>query len=182
MGTPMLLMGDEVRRTQRGNNNAYCHDSEISWFDWSLLERHGDIYRFVKALNSFRQRRDVVTEGRAHSLNSLLRRARLEWHGVKLGRPDWSEGSHSLAFTLRSLRARFLLHAMFNAYWEPLKFELPPLPAGGREAWRRCIDTALQTPDDICPWRDASVVRQPKYEVQPRSMVLLALALDETSG
>jgi glycogen operon protein len=182
MGTPMLLMGDEVRRTQRGNNNAYCHDSEISWFDWSLLERHGDIHRFVKALNGFRQRRDVVAEGRAHSLNSLLRRARLDWHGVKLGRPDWGEGSHSLAFTLRSLRARFLLHAMFNAYWEPLRFELPPLPAGGREAWRRCIDTALQTPDDICRWSDGSVVRQPEYEVQPRSMVLLALALDATSG
>jgi isoamylase len=182
MGTPMLLMGDEVRRTQRGNNNAYCHDSEISWFDWSLLERHGDIYRFVKVLNGFRQRRDVVTEGRAHSLNNLLRRARLEWHGVELGRPDWSEGSHSLALTLRSLRARFLLHVMFNAYWEPLVFELPAVPAGGREAWRRCIDTALQTPDDICPWQEGSVVTQPKYAVQPRSVVLLALALGETGG
>ena len=51
-GTPMLLMGDEVRRTQRGNNNAYCQDTDISWFDWSLLERHGDIHRFVKALNA----------------------------------------------------------------------------------------------------------------------------------
>jgi glycogen operon protein len=147
-----------------------------------LLERHGDIHRFVQVLNGFRQRRDVVTEDRAQSLNSLLRRARLDWHGVKLGRSDWSEGSHSLAFTLRSLHARFLLHAMFNAYWEPLKFELPPLPAGGREAWRRCIDTALPTPDDICPWREAPVVRWPKYEVRPRSMVLLALALDETAG
>jgi isoamylase len=56
-GTPMPLMGDEVRRTQAGNNNAYCQDSDISWFDWSLLERHGDIHRFVKALNTFRQRR-----------------------------------------------------------------------------------------------------------------------------
>ena len=61
-GTPMLLMGDEVRRTQRGNNNAYCQDSEISWFDWTLLERHADIHRFVKTLNAFRQRRDVVVE------------------------------------------------------------------------------------------------------------------------
>ncbi|TAJ90270.1 MAG: glycogen debranching enzyme GlgX [Reyranella sp.] len=182
MGTPMLLMGDEVRRTQRGNNNAYCQDSEISWFDWTLLERHGDIHRFVKVLNGFRQRRDVVMEGRAHSLNSLLRSTRLEWHGVELGRPDWSEGSHSVAFTLRSLRARFLLHAMFNAYWNPLTFQLPPLPGGDREAWRRCIDTALQTPDDICLWRDASVVTQAKYEVQPRSVVLLALRLSETDG
>ena len=55
-------MGDEVRRTQRGNNNAYCQDNEVSWFDWSLLERHADMHRFVKALNAFRQRRDVVDE------------------------------------------------------------------------------------------------------------------------
>ena len=125
----MLLMGDEVRRTQRGNNNAYCQDSDISWFDWSLLERHADIHRFVKALNRFRQRRDVVAEGTALSLNQLLRRAHIEWHGVALNRPDWSDHSHSLAFTLRSLRGRFLLHGMLNAYWEPLTFELPPVPA-----------------------------------------------------
>ena len=64
-GTPMLLMGDEVRRTQRGNNNAYCQDSDLSWFDWSLLERHGDIHQFVRALNRFRQRRDIVAEADA---------------------------------------------------------------------------------------------------------------------
>jgi isoamylase len=182
MGTPMLQMGDEARRTQHGNNNAYCHDSELSWFDWSLLERYGEIHRFVTALNGFRQRRDVVMEGGAHSLNSLLRRARLEWHGMELGRPDWSESSHSLAFTLRSLRARFLLHAIFNAYWEPLTFQLPPVPPEGREKWRRCIDTALQTPDDICPWQDAPIVSKAKYEVQARSVVLLALALGKTHG
>ena len=86
------------------------------------------------------------------SLNELLRRARIEWHGVALNHPDWSDHSHSLAFTLRSLRARFLLHGMFNAYWEPLTFELPPVPAGSQTAWRRCIDTALASPDDIDPW------------------------------
>jgi glycogen operon protein len=62
----MLLMGDEVRRTQRGNNNGYCQDSDISWFDWSLLERHADIHRFVKMLVGFRQRRGVVAEGSTH--------------------------------------------------------------------------------------------------------------------
>jgi isoamylase len=135
-GTPMLLMGDEVRRTQRGNNNAYCQDSDIGWFDWSLLERHSDIHRFVKALNSFRQRRDVVLEGARLSLNQLLRRAHIDWHGVALNRPDWSDHSHSLAFTLRSLQARYLLHGMLNAYWEPLTFELPPVAAERRQAWR----------------------------------------------
>ena len=127
-GTPMLLMGDEVRRTQRGNNNAYCQDSDISWFDWSLLERHGDIHQFVRALNRFHQRRDIVAEGTL-SLNQLLRRAHIEWHGVALNRPDWGNHSHSLAVTLRTLRGSFLLHAMLNAYWEPLTFELPPVSA-----------------------------------------------------
>jgi glycogen operon protein len=177
-GTPMILMGDEVRRTQRGNNNAYCQDSDISWFDWSSLERHGDIYRFVKALNEFRQRRDVVAEATAPSLNQLLRRARIEWHGVALKCPDWSNHSHSLAFTLRSLRGRFLLHGMLNAYWEPLTFELPPVPTGGRQSWRRCIDTARASPNDICPWESAPLVVQATYVVQPRSVVLLALALE----
>jgi glycogen operon protein len=178
VGTPMLLMGDEVRRTQRGNNNAYCQDSEISWFDWKLLERHSDIYRFVKTLNGFRQRRDVVVEGTALSLNQLLRRARIEWHGVALKRPDWSDHSHSLAFTLRSLRGRFLLHGMLNAYWEPLTFELPPVPTDDQPGWRRCIDTALHTPDDICPWDTAPVVNQATYLAQSRSVILLARAIE----
>jgi glycogen operon protein len=178
-GTPMLLMGDEVRRTQRGNNNAYCQDSDLSWFDWSLLERHGDIHRFVRALNRFRQRRDIVAE-RTLSLNQLLRRAHIEWHGVALNRPDWRNHSHSLAVTLRSLRGSFLLHAMLNAYWEPLTFELPPMSAEPR--WRRCIDTALDSPDDICPWESAPVVRQATYEVQSRSVVVLALALEKLPG
>jgi isoamylase len=181
VGTPMLLMGDEVRRTQRGNNNAYCQDSEISWFDWSLLERHGDIHRFVKALNAFRQRRDAVAEGAALSLNQLLREAQIEWHGVTLNRPDWSDNSHSLAFSLRSRRARFILHTMLNAYWEPLTFELPPVPAKSPQAWRRCIDTALNSPDDICPWETAPLVSQTMYVVQSRSVVLLALALQGTA-
>jgi isoamylase len=181
-GTPMLLMGDEVRQTQRGNNNAYCQDSDISWFDWSLLERHGDIHRFVTELNRFRQRRDVVAEGTALSLRELLRRARIEWHGVVLNRPDWSDHSHSLAFTLRTLRDRFLLHTMLNAYWEPLTFALPPVPADRQQRWRRCIDTALDSPDDICPWEIAPVVTQATYVAQPRSVVLLALALEGSPG
>ncbi len=174
-GTPMLLMGDEVRRTQQGNNNAYCQDNEISWFDWGLLERHPDIHRFVTILNALRQQREIVTDQTALSLNQLLSRAHIEWHGVALGQRDWSHDSRSLAFTLRSSRARFLFHMMLNAYWEPLTFELPAAPA--RRRWRRLIDTAFESPDDIAHWKDAPAVEQPVYAVQPRSVVLLALAL-----
>jgi isoamylase len=173
VGTPMLLMGDEVRHTQGGNNNAYCQDNEISWLDWNLLKRHADIHRFVKMMVAFRARRDVVIEDSRLSLNQLLGQAQLEWHGVVLHSPDWSEDSHSIAFTVSSLRGRFTIHVMLNAYWEPLTFELPSngKPINGR--WRRWIDTSLQSPQDICHWEQAPIVAQSKYEVAPRSIVLL---------
>jgi glycogen operon protein len=98
------------------------------------------------------------------------------WHGVRLDHPDWGDHSHSLAFTLRSLHARFQIHGIFNAYWEPLSFELPPVDASGQR-WRRCIDTALAPPDDISHWSDAPLVPERTYLAQPRSVVLLALNL-----
>ncbi len=176
VGAPMLLMGDEVRRTQLGNNNAYCQDNEISWFDWTLLQRHGDIHRFVKELIAFRQRRDVTVGGTTLSLNELLRRADLDWHGTSLNRPDWGENSHSLAFTMKSLRSRFRLHGMLNAYWEPLSFELPPATVS-EHRWRRCIDTSLVSPDDVRRWEEAPIVESNRYVVQPRSIALVARAV-----
>ena len=182
-GTPMLLMGDEARRSQQGNNNAYCQDNELNWFDWRLVEHHADVHRFVKALTAFRQRRDVLAETGTLSLNQLLERAKIDWHGTALNQPDWGEHSHAIAFTLRSLRGRFLLHGIFNAYWEPLTFELPPVPPapGPTHRWRRCIDTALPSPDDIAAWDAAPAVEQTTYVVQPRSVALLALALQESA-
>jgi isoamylase len=172
VGTPMLLMGDEMRQTLRGNNNAYCQDNEISWLDWNLLKKHSNIHRFVKMMVAFRARRDVVIEHSRLSLNQLLQQARLEWHGVTLRRPDWSDDSHSIAFTVSSLAGRFTLHAMLNAYWEPLTFEVP---ANGKtnNVWRRWVDTSLQSPNDICDWDTAIVVSQAAYVVAPRSIVLL---------
>jgi glycogen operon protein len=175
-GTPMLLMGDEVRRTQGGNNNAYCDDSVHSWFDWSFLERHADVHRFVSVLNAFRQRRDVVVESSTLTLDEVLRRARLEWHGVTLHQPDWADHSHSLAFTMRSVAGRLELHGMLNAYWEPLTFALPAA-AGGPQDWRRCMDTALPSPEDIHLWDQAPAVPGGTYVVQARSIVVLARAL-----
>ena len=101
---------------------------------------------------------------------------KIEWHGVQAGRPDWAEGSRSLAFTLRSLQDRRMLYCIFNAYWEPLTFEIPP--ASGGATWRRCIDTARPAPDDIREWIDAPPVEQATYVAAPRSVVLLAAALD----
>jgi glycogen operon protein len=176
VGTPMLLMGDEVRRTQHGNNNAYCQDNEISWFDWTLLHKHGDVHRFVKELIAFRQRRDVTMGDTTISLNELLRRADLDWHGTTLNCPDWGEDSHSLAFTMKSLGSRFLLHGMLNAYWEALSFELPPATEIAHR-WRRCLDTSLASPDDLRRWEEAPMVDTTRYVVQPRSIALVARAV-----
>jgi glycogen operon protein len=176
-GTPMLLMGDEMRHSQRGNNNAYCQDNELAWLDWNLLRRHADVHRFVSVLNAFRQRRDVVFDGHHLSLNALLQKAQIAWHGVELDCPDWSQHSRSIAFTLRSFFGSFEFHGMLNAYWEPLTFEIPAVTEESRSVWRRCIDTALPAPDDIVPWATAPSVSRTTYTVSPRSMVLLARAL-----
>jgi len=173
VGTPMLLMGDEMRRSQNGNNNAYCDDKEISWLDWDLQKRHADIHRFVRMMIAFRSHRDVVIENSRLSLNELLAQARLEWHGIHLNSPDWSEDSHSLAFTVSSLRGRFTIHAMLNAYWERLTFALPTVSQQGLRRWLRWIDTALPSPDDISTWENAPAVPGPTYIVEPRSAVIL---------
>jgi glycogen operon protein len=173
LGTPMLLMGDEVRRTQLGNNNAYCQDNEISWFDWSLVEKHADILRFVQRLIHVRLNLDVLRGDSSASLTEFLHQAKIQWHGVTLNRPDWKDGSHSLAMTMQCLRETCAFHFMLNMYWEALTFELP-LPAGGPSArWRRVLDTYLPSPDDICEQESAPPVNAAKYKVGPRSVVVL---------
>jgi len=171
-GTPMLLMGDEVRRTQAGNNNAFCQDNEVSWFDWSLLDRHAGIHRFVKALIAFRTNRDLPGDRLDMTLNELLRRQPFQWHGVKLNAPDWGHESHTLAATVRLLGYPLLLHMIINAYWEALEFEIPPLDQA-QALWRRCVDTYLDPPDDIRSWGDAQPVAGGTCRVQPRSVVIL---------
>jgi isoamylase len=171
VGMPMILMGDEVRRTQRGNNNAYCQDNEISWFDWSMVERHADVLRFAILLIARRRLRDTEHEQQRESLNQLLRRAKCSWHGVKIGQPDWSDHSHFLAFTAELQNENMLLHFVLNAYWESLEFELPPLDNKG--AWRRWIDTGLSAPEDIVSWQTSPSIFGSHYRAEPRSVVVL---------
>jgi glycogen operon protein len=171
LGVPMLLMGDEVRRTQMGNNNAYCQDNEISWFDWSLLEKHADIHRFVKELIRFRLSLNVFKDIRGIPLSRLLQTAQLDWHGIKLDEPDWDFASHSLAFTVRGRSGLF--HVILNAYWETLEFELPQTAEQGLTLWRRVIDTSLDSPDDFCEFQSATEIRAGHYAMAPRSVVVL---------
>jgi glycogen operon protein len=173
LGMPMMLMGDEVRRTQHGNNNAYCQDNETSWFDWTLLARHADIHRFVTLLNARRLLRDVEHEHQRVSLNQWLREANKAWHGVTLNHPDWSTYSHSLAFSLEIRREQLQMYFILNAYWEPLDFELPAVDPEGSNPWRRWIDTALDAPHDIVPWQTAPAVPGCTYGTEARSVVVL---------
>ena len=171
LGVPMIVMGDEVRRTQGGNNNFYCHDNEANWFDWSLVEKHADVYRFVKLLLARRLLRDVTQEQQRTSLSELIAKANKAWHGVKLNQPDWGEGSRSVAFGAELRREKLVFHLILNGYWEGLDFELPPMGAGN--PWRRWIDTSLPSPQDIVEWQVAPAVSTNTYWAGPRSVVML---------
>ena len=173
IGMPMILMGDEVRRTQNGNNNAYCHDNELNWFDWTLVTKHADVHRFVTLLNARRILRDVEHEQQRLSLTQLIARANKAWHGVKLGQPDWSPHSHSVAFSAEIRNEGHLVYIILNAYWEPLDFELPPVGTGSAHRWHRWIDTALDSPLDIVPWQLAPSVPGNTYRAESRSVVVL---------
>ena len=170
-GVPMFVMGDEVRRSQCGNNNAYCQDNETSWFDWSLLSEHADVLRFMKLLLDRRVARDVEHERRRLTLGQTLREAKYAWHGVKLNQPDWSCFSHSIAISGELKGEGVLVHLIFNAYWHPLDFELPALSAN--ENWWRWIDTALNPPNDICEWYSEQPVQAATYRAAARSVVVL---------
>jgi isoamylase len=173
LGMPMILMGDEVRRTQFGNNNAYCQDNETSWFDWTLVEKHADTHRFVTQLNARRRLRDTKHERQRVSLNELIRQAGKTWHGVKVGQPDWSDHSHAFAFEVHLRQEGLSIYLILNAYWEPLEFELPPVGDNGTGSWHRWIDTSLDSPQDITPWETAALLSGCTYRAEARSVAVL---------
>jgi isoamylase len=177
-GTPMLLMGDEVRRTQRGNNNAYCLDDATAWFDWSAVARHADIHRFVRQLIAFRMARTIPLERFDMTLNELIAQHPIEWHGVTLGEPDWGDASHSVAATIHFDADRLALHFMVNAYWEALAFAIPPLDEK-HLLWRCCVDTFGTFPADISVWSEAETVQGGTFIVQPRSIVVLVTKFND---
>jgi isoamylase len=169
LGVPMILMGDEVRRTQFGNNNAYCQDNETSWFDWGLTTKHAGLHRFVKLLISRRLLRDDAPEHERMSLNQLIRAGIKAWHGVRLNQPDWGDSSHSMALTTEIRSQGLLFHFIVNAYWEPLEFELPAIG----NSWCRWIDTALDSSHDIVEWQSAPPIPGSSYRAEPRSVIVL---------
>ncbi|MDJ0624586.1 MAG: glycogen debranching protein GlgX [Desulfocapsaceae bacterium] len=170
-GTPMLLMGDEVCRTQHGNNNAYCQDSPLSWFDWDAVDKEADLLRFVRGLVHFIQAREIFKQKQLLEVTYGSQAPHVVWHGLRLGQPDWSDNSHSLAFTLRHPQCSEHLYVAFNAYWRSLSFELPPINHG--DCWHRLVDTALDPPEDFWDLDIAPVVKGNTYRVEARAAIVL---------
>lgn len=185
-GTPMILMGDEVRRSQLGNNNSYCQDNELSWFDWEQIKKQSGLFRFVKGIINLTQNLDIfqveeilATLGtstpelseRIFSQSEPDKLPNITWHGVSLFEPDWMEDSHCLAFTLQYPERGEYLHVMFNSYWEAMDFEFPPHERG--ESWHRIVDTALSAPHDYCDRKKAPKIDGISYRVESRSVVVL---------
>ena len=181
LGLPMILMGDEMRRTQRGNNNAWCHDDEISWLDWDLIAKHADVLRFVRLLNRHRLMREEGTTDSRLSLNELLQKGSYAWHGVKRGAPDWGRNSHTLAVSMSCPAHDLIFYLILNAYWEPLEFELP-IMWSGEQKWRRWIDTGLELPEDIVDWSAAPRISRSAYLAASRSVAVLFARLSEEAG
>ena len=171
-GVPMLLMGDEVRRTQLGNNNAYCQDNPVSWFDWSLPERHADLLRFFRLMIAFRKRHSTLHCG--HFFTGELDSRGVPdvaWHGCRLHEPGWHDPqARVLAFTLGGLEGQPDLHVMMNMYWERLDFEVPEI--AGR-SWSKAVDTAAPSPKDIFEEGAEPPFAGRICPVEPHSIVVL---------
>ncbi|HEY6881606.1 MAG TPA: isoamylase [Polyangiales bacterium] len=164
-GTPMISAGDELMRTQAGNNNAYNQDNELSWINWSLATQNADILRFFQRMIAFRKRhRSIARDG--------FWREAVRWYGAN-GPPDLGYDSHSLAYFLAGeALGDSDLYVMINAYWEPISFSIQE-PV----RWGRVVDTARPSPDDFVDGTLPLVGAA--YVVAPRSIVVLEHARAE---
>ena len=152
LGVPMILMGDEVRRTQHGNNNAYCQDNEISWFDWTLLSKHADVHRFVRLLIARRLLRDVEHERRRVSLNQIAPEAK-----TRLARREARSAGLEPWFAQPGVRcgtarARTVSSPDPERILGTARFRVAASERR-RNTWRRWIDTALDSPHEIVEWQ-----------------------------
>ncbi|RCV86374.1 glycogen debranching enzyme GlgX [Vreelandella rituensis] len=135
-GVPMLLGGDEFRRTQGGNNNAYCQDNETSWYDWRCLEKHASLFRFVQRMIAFRHAYPVLSRERFYTSDELL------WFGPQGGLPDWCDPYAKQCACLIREGAKYALFLMFNAGIDSVDFHLPAIVSGMQ--WRLVVDTARE--------------------------------------
>ena len=160
-GVPMLLAGDECRRTQLGNNNAYCQDNTISWFNWELADKHVELRRFCQALAAFRRNEPTVRQ--MDFLDGELVRPGglpgVSWYDASGGAVQWTQNDHSLTCLLAALPPRNSLETpnrhvliLLHAGCDPRQFLIPHVVRSF--AWRRFVDTAADSPDDVYPELD----------------------------
>jgi len=170
-GTPMLSMGDEVRRTQNGNNNAYCQDNEISWMNWDAVEQEEELLTFVKKLISFNLSSAFFQENIYWTNPGGIV---ISWHGTQLFEPDWSTHSHALAFQLYHPETNEHLFVALNAFWEDLEFQVPQLPVEVNNGkWKRIVDTSLSPPEDCCLNGQKPQWIKGQYVLSARSILVL---------
>ncbi len=180
-GMPMLLMGDEVGRSQTGNNNTYCHDSEFNWLDWNLLKTNADFLRFVKNCIAFRNLHPVLRNRKYFQHYDYLDVGYpdISWHGTTAYNPDWEdEECRTLAFMLcgkyakGNARPDDFIYVAMNVHWEAHSFELPQLPVGMN--WHIFINTTMPSPEDIWePGNEPLLQEQSWMMLGERSMVVL---------
>ena len=171
-GVPMFVMGDEVRRTQGGNNNAWCQDNPIGWFDWTQTQTEAGMLRFWSELIAFRKSHPAVHRARFFS-GAMNERGMpdISWHGTKLNEPGWNDPhARALAWTVAGSLAHSDIHVMVNMYWEPLTFEIPQIY---ERAWYTAVNTALPSPQDINAPGNEVLVNSHHVEVSGRSIVVL---------
>ncbi len=165
-GVPMLLGGDEFRRTQRGNNNAYCQDNEVSWFDWSLLEKHKEIHRFTRGMIAFRRAHPVLRKEKFYTDEDI------KWFAPDGATPHWADPWQKSFACLILGKAEPDLFLLFNADVNAVDFYLPALPTG--KIWRLAVDTSQTAPDDFFdPGKEPLVRGQNGFQLEPRSSVIL---------
>jgi len=171
-GVPMFAAGDEIRRTQKGNNNAYCQDNEISWFDWTLVNKNAQLLRFWRNMIRFRKMHPALR--RAEFFDGSVNERGLKdvsWHGTKLNHPGWDDTSaRALAMTLAGFNGDPDLHVMLNMFWEGLIFELPVVPGGH---WCLAVNTAQPSPHDISEPGSEPALPGNTHRVEARSVVVL---------
>ena len=149
-GVPMLTAGDEVLRTQRGNNNAYCQDNEVSWVDWQFTPAGRAMLRFTREMIALRKRHPSLRRARFLNGHSDGTPAEIQWYGESLDAPDWQNATASvLCFTLAGVAPQEpALHVMINMARTERRL---PLPDPVSRSWRRVADTTLLAPDDVVP-------------------------------
>ncbi|MFL5761865.1 MAG: glycogen debranching protein GlgX [Thermomicrobiales bacterium] len=172
-GVPMFVMGDEIGRTQHGNNNAYCQDNELSWMDWTPSESSDELFRFWSNMIAFRKRHPVLRRSRFFTGETNERQVLdIAWHGCGLNRPGWNDPtSRVLAFTLGGFDEDADLHVIMNMDENDLDFELPRVI--GRR-WLRAVDTGLDSPADIVEGGQEQPLEGTTYRAKGRSVVVLA--------